>query len=227
MVQTISTKPIHSLFNQIAHRYDLLNRMLSFGLDQVWRRKVITFVPQEPNLKVLDCATGTADLALMMAQQARNITQVVGVDIATDMLKIGREKVERAGFTGCVELQAGDAHHLAFADASFDLVTVAFGLRNMPGREQALSEMKRVLKPGGRLIVLEFSMPRNWLIRKGYLVYFRHILPRIGGLISGDYKAYQYLNQSVENFDASVLSNFSAHPLSMGIATLYVSDSVA
>ena len=116
---------------------------------------------------------------------------------------------------------------MAFENASFDVVTVAFGLRNMPNRKQALSEMRRVLKPNGRLMVLEFSIPKNPVIRALYLFYFRHVLPRIGGLISGDYEAYRYLNQSVENFKAEDLNGFTAHPLCFGIATLYVADPLA
>lgn len=217
MVQTL-------LFNQIAHRYDLLNRLLSFGLDQSWRRKVLEFLPERQNLNALDVATGTADLAIMMAHHSRNVTNITGIDIATQMLRIGSNKVETAGFSGLIELQTGDAHTLAFAENTFDVVTVAFGLRNMPHRDKALSEMKRVLKPGGRLIILEFSMPENPIIRACYLLYFRYILPRIGGFISGDYEAYRYLNKSVENFDASDLKDMQAHPLCFGIATLYVSD---
>ncbi|MBL4819087.1 MAG: bifunctional demethylmenaquinone methyltransferase/2-methoxy-6-polyprenyl-1,4-benzoquinol methylase UbiE [Deltaproteobacteria bacterium] len=215
------------IFNQIAHRYDFLNRLLSLGLDQYWRKQAISFLPKSPNLKVLDIATGTADLALMMAQRHDHIERVVGVDIAKDMLQIGRRKVKEAGLCDKIHLDTGDALKLEFPNESFDAVTVAFGLRNMPNQAEAVREMRRVVKPGGRLIILEFSMPKHPIFRLIYLAYFRHILPVVGGLLSGHYQAYRYLNQSVEQFDSSVLNKMQAYPLSLGIATLYVSDSVA
>ncbi len=218
---------VHALFNQIAPRYDLLNRLLSFGQDQFWRRKVVDYLPERSDLRVLDIATGTADLALMMVQKSRQVTHVTGVDMAVQMLRLGQDKIEKAGFSACIELQPGDAHKLAFQDDSFDVVTVAFGLRNMPRRDQALSEMMRVLRPGGRLIILEFSMPKNPLIRGLYLLYFRYVLPRIGGFISGDYEAYRYLNQSVETFSSREIDHMTAHRLCFGVATIYVADKLA
>lgn len=211
-------------FNLIARRYDLLNRVLSFGIDRYWRSRVVSLLPNRQNLHALDVATGTGDLALSMARKNTNVIGVTGVDIADDMLSIGREKIDHAGFSAMIDLQHGNAENLHFKDASFDVVTIAFGLRNVRDKTQALFEMKRVLKPGGRLMVLEFSIPRNPIIRALYLFYFRHILPRVGGWISGDYEAYRYLNASVEKFDASVLSDMRAIPLSFGIATLYVFD---
>lgn len=218
---------VHALFNQIAPRYDLLNRLLSFGQDQLWRKRVIEFLPEGSDLRVLDLATGTADLALTMVRNSRQVTHVVGVDMAVEMLKIGQDKIEKAGFDACIQLQAGDAHHLGFADQSFDVVTVAFGLRNMPGKERALAEMMRVLRPGGRLIILEFSMPKNLIIRWFYLLYFRHILPRVGGLISGDSQAYRYLNESVESFSSDTIDHMQKHPLCFGVATIYVANKLA
>lgn len=218
---------VHALFNQIAPRYDLLNRLLSFGQDQLWRRQVVNYLPERSDLRVLDVATGTADLALMIIRQSRQITSITGIDMAIQMLRIGQEKVDKAGFSGCIQLQPGDAQRLAYSDACFDVVTVAFGLRNMPNKKQALSEMMRVLKPNGRLIILEFSMPRNPLVRLAYLFYFRHILPKIGGIISGDYQAYRYLNQSVEAFSSSEIDHMKQHKLCFGVATIYVADKLA
>lgn len=218
---------VHALFNQIAPRYDLLNRLLSFGQDQFWRRKVINFLPERSDLRVLDLATGTADLALMMVQKSKQVASVTGVDMAVQMLRLGQDKVEKAGYSAAIHLQPGDAHNLAFGDCSFDVVTVAFGLRNMPRKEQAISEMMRVLRPGGRLIILEFSMPKNPIIRGLYLLYFRHILPRVGGLISGDSQAYRYLNQSVESFSSKEIDHMQSHALCFGVATIYVADKLA
>lgn len=218
---------VHALFNQIAPRYDLLNRLLSFGQDQLWRKKVVTFLPQHSDLHVLDLATGTADLALILVRHSKRVVHVMGVDMAAEMLRLGQEKIEKAGLNACIDLQTGDAHHLAFKNNSFDVVTVAFGLRNMPRKEQALSEMMRVLKTGGRLIILEFSMPKNPIIKTLYLFYFRHILPKIGGFISGDYDAYRYLNQSVETFSSKEIDSMDVYPLCFGVATIYVSDKLA
>lgn len=218
---------VHALFNQIAPRYDLLNRLLSFGQDQFWRRKVVNFLPERSDLRVLDIATGTADLALIMVKSSRQVTSVIGVDIAVEMLKLGQDKIEKAGFDACIGLQPGDAHKLGFGDASFDVVTIAFGLRNMPGQSQALAEMMRVLKPGGRMIILEFSMPKNPIMRWLYLLYFRHILPRVGAMISGDNGAYRYLNQSVESFSSREIDHMQKHPLCFGVATIYVADKLA
>jgi demethylmenaquinone methyltransferase/2-methoxy-6-polyprenyl-1,4-benzoquinol methylase len=184
-------------------------------------------LPERSDLRVLDLATGTADLALMMVQKSKQVASVTGVDMATQMLRLGQDKVEKAGYSAAIHLQPGDAHNLAFGDNSFDVVTVAFGLRNMPRKEQAISEMMRVLRPGGRLIILEFSMPKNPVIRWLYLLYFRHILPRIGGFISGDSHAYRYLNQSVESFSSKEIDHMQSHALCFGVATIYVADKLA
>ncbi len=214
-------------FNLIARRYDFLNRVLSLGIDKYWRSYVVSNLPKSSNLHILDVATGTGDLALAMARANQNVVSVTGVDIADDMMALGREKIEHLGFSALIDLQHGNAENLHFQDSSFNAVTISFGLRNVRDKIKALSEMKRVLKPGGRLMVLEFSLPRNWLIRTLYLFYFRHVLPWIGGLISGNYEAYQYLNKSVEQFDASIMDDMKQIPLSFGIATLYVFDKMA
>ncbi len=214
-------------FNLIARRYDFLNRVLSLGIDKYWRSYVVSNLPKSSNLHILDVATGTGDLALAMARGNQNVVSVTGVDIADNMMSIGREKIDQLGFSAMIDLQHGNAEHLHFPDASFDAVSISFGLRNVRDKLKALSEMKRVLKPGGRLLILEFSLPQNRFIRSLYLFYFRHILPWLGGLISGNYQAYRYLNKSVEQFDASILSDMKPIPLSFGIATLYVFDKMA
>ena len=216
-----------TIFNQIAPRYDFLNRLLSFGLDQSWRKHVVQFLPSKSNLQILDVATGTADLPILMLRKCQRVTWVTGIDKAVDMLQIGHHKIEDAALDACIDLQTGDAHHLPFSDNSFDAVTVAFGLRNMHNKPQALLEMMRVLRPEGRLIVLEFSMPHHPIIRALYLFYFRHILPLVGGIISGHYKAYRYLNQSVENFSCPELAAMKAHALCFGIATIYFASKIS
>ncbi|MBH1989253.1 MAG: bifunctional demethylmenaquinone methyltransferase/2-methoxy-6-polyprenyl-1,4-benzoquinol methylase UbiE [Myxococcaceae bacterium] len=218
---------VHALFNQIAPKYDLLNRLLSFGQDQLWRKKVASLLPESSNLHILDVATGTADLAIQFFSQNHPAAQVIGIDMAEQMLRFGQSKIERLGLSEQIHLEPGDAQNLRFEDHTFDVVTSAFGLRNMPNREQALAEMMRVLKPNGRLIVLEFSLPPNALIRLFYLFYFRHILPYMGGLISGDYQAYRYLNRSVEEFSEKVFHKMRRIPLCFGVATIYVTDKLA
>ena len=192
------------MFDRIAHRYDLSNRLLSFSLDASWRKKVSTYLPLDANLHVLDLATGTGDLAISLLKNRTNIVTVKGVDISSKMIAKGKEKIAAAGLANCVDFEIGDATNLRFADNSFDVVTIAFGIRNVLDINAALHEMRRVLKPSGQLIVLEFSLPSNYLIRSIYLFYFRYLLPFFGGLLSGDKAAYHYLNQSVEKFPHGV-----------------------
>lgn len=219
------------MFNQIAPRYDLLNRMISFGTDQRWRKKVIGFFPKKTGLRYCDIGTGTGDL-LLTAIDCLGVDQFkacVGVDLADQMLEKARSKAKRFQLPQFIH---GSALDLPFWNHTFDVATMAFSIRNVSSPEKALRELYRVLDTHGRAIILEFSLPQNELIRKGYLVYFRSILPRIGGLISGNYSAYQYLNSSVEAFpygDAFLdlmkkvgFTSVQAIPLSMGVATIYV-----
>ena len=219
------------MFDRIAHRYDLLNRLLSFGRDVAWRKALVKRLPDGQGLRVLDLATGTADVLLAMAADRTRVASGLGVDPSWGMITRGRRKLVKRGLGGAFGLVRGDAMRLGLADASFDAVTIAFGIRNVDDVAAGLSEMRRVLRPGGRALVLEFSLPDNALFRTGYLFYFRHVLPRLGGLISGDSAAYRYLNETVETFpygddfltlmrDAG-FGALRAHPLTFGIATLY------
>lgn len=220
------------MFDRIAHRYDLSNRVLSFSLDASWRKKVATYLPVHANLHVLDLATGTGDLAISLLQNRTNIVTVKGVDISSNMIAAGKEKINAAGLANCIDLEIGDATKLRFADNSFDVATIAFGIRNVSDVAAALLEMRRILKPGGQLIVLEFSLPANYLVRSIYLFYFRYLLPFFGGLLSGDKAAYHYLNQSVEQFPHGVaflylleqagLSSVSQVKLTFGVASIYI-----
>lgn len=222
------------MFDRIAHRYDLLNRLLSLGQDVVWRKKVAAHLPDLAQMQVLDLATGTGDLLLTLARRNDNVAGGVGIDLAEKMLEIGRQKITRQGLDGMLRLQAGDAVQIPFDDQQFDAVTISFGIRNVLDVPRSLSEMRRVLNPGGRALILEFSLPANALLRKLYLFYFRHVLPRIGGLISGDSYAYRYLNETVETFpygeafcELMRQAGFEAvrmTPLTFGIATIYQGD---
>jgi len=218
------------MFDRIAHRYDLLNQLLSLGRDAAWRKQFARNLPQDAGLRVLDLATGTADVLITLAKDPRVISGI-GLDMSWEMLRHGHQKLARLELHPQFSLLRGDATCQPLASASFDLVTIAFGIRNVTDVTACLKEMLRILKPGGRALILEFSLPKNLLFRALYLAYFRHVLPRIGGFISGDASAYRYLNATVETFpygDAFLhlmieagFAHTTAHPLTFGIATLY------
>ena len=222
------------MFDEISPRYDLLNRLLSFGLDVFWRRQLVRFLPAQHNQKVLDLATGTADVPLTLVRCSKNIEYVVGIDLADKMLALGQKKVACAKLEYKILLNHADAAHTDFNADVFHAVTIAFGIRNMEDPLQVLREMHRVLKTGGRALVLEFSLPENKNLRALHLFYLRKIVPAIGGLISGHGEAYRYLNQTIEHFpygrafcalmEDAGLRNPQAHPLLGGIATIYVGE---
>lgn len=222
---------IAGMFDQIAGRYDLLNAVLSGGLDRYWRSRAIRTLGFTGVETLLDVCTGTADVALGAARRKAGAARVVGVDFAGAMLAHGRDKVLAGGLASRVRLVRGDAMHLPVADASVDGVTVAFGIRNVQRPEEACREMLRVLRPGGRLAILEFGLPVVPAVRPLYLWYFNHVLPRIGRVISRHEGAYTYLPQSVGSFPwgeafASMLaeagfSQVRHSPLSLGIVYLY------
>lgn len=220
-------------FDAIAPQYDKINRILSLGIDILWRKKVCSHLPVGNELKVLDLATGTGDLLGEIGKLPR-VAEVTGIDMAKEMLAIAEEKYGTAPTQAKLSFIHADASSLPFESESFDAASMAFGIRNIADPLQCLHEIFRVLKPKGRAIILEFSLPESWLIRRIYLFYFRHILPKIGGILSGNNKAYKYLNTSVESFpygdDFLALmttcgfSKVQAHPLTFGIATIYVGD---
>ncbi len=191
--------PVERMFSAIAPRYDFLNCLLSAGRDRVWRREAIRTTDIPRGGRLLDVCTGTADMALEAARQFPT-AQIVGVDFSRPMIDLGRKKVARAGLECRIQLEVAPAEALPFPAAAFDAATIAFGLRNIPDHAQGLGEMFRVLKPGGRAVVLEFATPRRRLFRSVYLWYFHHILPRIGKLVSGHPSAYSYLPESVALF---------------------------
>ena len=219
------------MFAEIAPRYDLVNRMLSGGIDVWWRHVTVSRAPPPRSGAILDVCTGTGDLALAYAAKAGPGVRIVASDFCRPMLDRGVEKSRKAGLP--VEWVEADAQELPFPAASFDLVTVAFGLRNIADTARGLAEMARVCKPGGTLAILEFSLPRNALIRNGYLWYFRRVLPFLGNAVAQNRSdAYTYLNKSVEAFPAGEalatliraagFDRVELVPLTFGIATLYV-----
>ncbi len=224
---------VRDMFNTIAPKYDLLNHTLSLSIDRGWRRRVVKIVKRSGANSILDVATGTGDLALLMARKIKE-AKVVGMDLSEMMLSVAQNKAQRYGVSDRVELQCGDAEHLSFEDGSFDCVTVAFGVRNFESLEVGLTEMARVTKDGGVAVILEFSRPRNRIFRALYEFYSSKILPRIGGLISKDRRAYEYLPASVQLFPErerfvemlleAGFSSASSKSLSFGIAQIYVAQ---
>ncbi|HEU5148417.1 MAG TPA: bifunctional demethylmenaquinone methyltransferase/2-methoxy-6-polyprenyl-1,4-benzoquinol methylase UbiE [Chryseosolibacter sp.] len=217
------------MFNNISRSYDFLNHFLSLGIDKLWRKTAIGFLkPLRPKF-ILDVATGTGDFAI----QALSLDpeHVTGVDISEGMLSMGRKKLEKLKLSHKIELEQGDSENLRFADHTFDAATVGFGVRNFEDLEKGLAEIRRVLKPGGMLVVLEFSRPRTFPMRQLYNFYFKNILPGLGRLISKDKSAYTYLPESVEAFpDGTDFENIlrkvgfketSCKALTFGISSIY------
>jgi len=221
---------VAEMFNKIAHRYDFLNRFLSGGIDRRWRKKAIGELRGINPKIMLDVATGTADMPMMMMKLLKP-DRIVGIDISEGMLNLGKQKIARAGLENSISLMAGDAESIQFPDASFDAVTVAFGVRNFQNLEKGLAEMHRVLKPGGRLVILEFSKPDSGFFLPFYRIYLRFIAPHIGKLVSGNLEAYKYLNDSVNAFpegktllgilDKTGFRDTYLKKLSMCICTIY------
>ena len=222
---------VYRMFDRIASRYDLLNRLLSFRQDVAWRNKVVSLLPEKENLSVLDLATGTGDLILSMSEKSSYFKSGVGLDMAGEMLKYAVIKAQEKNLSQNISFVRGDAVYIPFENNSFDAVSIAFGIRNVVDVQKSLQEMYRILTQNGKALILEFSLPQNRLVKAGYLFYFRHILPFIGGIISGDSYAYKYLNQTVESFpygkefctlmEKAGFSIVSEHRLTFGIATIY------
>ena len=229
-----SSSRIRRMFGEIAPRYDLLNRLLSLGIDRWWRKRTVGLVPPRGTGPILDVCTGTADLALAYWRASGRVARVVGLDFCRPMLAIGREKVRRADARG-IQLIEGDAARLPLADDTFEIVCVAFGLRNISDTDVGLGEMVRVCRRGGRVAVLEFSIPRAWPLGAVYGWYFRRILPRIGQALAGSGQgAYNYLPASVGQFPQGEallqrmrragLHHVRSHRFTFGVASLYVGE---
>ena len=222
------------MFNNIAGRYDFLNRLLSLGQDVRWRKALRKFLPSSKGQTILDLATGTADVLIVLARNNPKIHRGFGVDPAIKMLEIGRNKIKARHLDGILELQQGDAQALSFPDGSFDCVTIAFGIRNIPDLRLALLEMYRVTKQGGKVLILEFSKPENPLLKCGHWLYLQMVVPLVGFIFSGNFKAYTYLNQTIQTFPYSdrfckILKqmgfvNIEPHPLMGGVATIYAAQ---
>lgn len=222
---------VKNLFDDIAPRYDLLNHLLSLNIDKSWRRRAVREL-EAGQEELLDVACGTGDFAI--AAVRAGVKRVTGIDISAGMVDIGKRKVEALGLSGRIALEIGDSEQMRFPDNAFDAVTVAFGVRNFEHLEQGLREMCRVLRPGGKVVILEFSMPDRFPMKQLYTLYFRRILPLFGGWISGNRGAYVYLPESVMRFpqgkaflDIMGRSGFvrtARRKLTGGIASLYTGE---
>ncbi|MBB4119033.1 demethylmenaquinone methyltransferase/2-methoxy-6-polyprenyl-1,4-benzoquinol methylase [Mesonia hippocampi] len=222
-------KQVEQMFDTISEDYDGLNRVISFGIDTSWRKKVIKLVSSTTPKTALDIATGTGDLAISMAEAG--IPSVTGLDLSEGMLSIGRKKIAQKNLTDKIEMVQGDSEALPFSDNSFDAITVAFGIRNFETLENGLAEILRVLKPGGIFVILETSVPTKTPYKQGYKLYTKYILPSIGRIFSKDKVAYQYLSDSAAIFPYGKklnnilqkigFTNVEHKPQTLGVATIY------
>jgi len=223
-------KQVEKMFDNIAFRYDFLNHFLSAGIDAGWRKKAIQQLRKQNPDSILDVATGTGDMAIL-ACKLPGVKKIIGIDISDGMLELGKKKIENLGLQNRIELLNGDSEAIIFENNSFDAVTVAFGVRNFQNLEIGLNEIKRVLKPGGKLIILEFTKPKLPVIKNFYNFYLNVITPWIGKLVSKNKTAYRYLNDSVQKFPegkdfVEILNklgykNASCKTLSLGISSIY------
>ena len=222
-------KQIINLFNSISPNYDSLNRIMTFGIDIVWRKRVVRLVQKQKHNSILDIATGTGDLALSLAKLNSNI--IVGLDISKEMLSIGKQKVLSKNLNHRIKMQSGDSEDLSFKDESFDIVTISFGIRNFENIEKGLNEIKRVLKSKGTLVILETSVPKNIIVKSLYLLYVRYIIPLISFILSNNRNAYQYLSDSAiafpcgESFNNILRKNgfieVDDFPQTFGVSSIY------
>jgi demethylmenaquinone methyltransferase/2-methoxy-6-polyprenyl-1,4-benzoquinol methylase len=221
---------VKKMFDAISQEYDTLNRVISFGTDVKWRKRVVKIIGSSNPDLILDIATGTGDLAINLTKT--NASKIVGLDISEGMLQVGRKKISKLQLSNTIEMVLGDSESIPFENNSFDAVTVAFGVRNFENLEKGLSEIHRVLKPGGTFVVLETSVPTRSLLKQGYHFYTRKIVPSIGKLFSKDKSAYRYLSESAASFPYGEAFNnilqkigfidIENKPQTFGVATIYI-----
>lgn len=229
-----SRHEIWKMFDQISPTYDCVNRVMTFGFDQLWRKKLCTFLPPHKGQHILDCATGTGDQIIALLEKNPEIASVVGIDLAAAMLEIGKQKIEKKPYKDKVTFQVASALAAPFSDNHFDCVTISFGIRNVTDVMAAFQEFRRVLKPGGRVLILEGTIPHQKWLKAFHLFYLRKFLPRIGGIISRNTDAYRYLNKTIETFPqgerfcglmrAAGFVKVKANPVFGGIVTVYQGD---
>jgi demethylmenaquinone methyltransferase/2-methoxy-6-polyprenyl-1,4-benzoquinol methylase len=229
-----SREGIWKMFDQISPRYDLVNHLFSFGADLYWRRKLIRHLPHGKKLRLLDLATGTGDQLLTIVKKAKQVETALGLDLSPEMIRVGQGKIIDKPYAHQVTLMEGDATNLYLRNGAVDCVTISFGIRNVVDVEKCLSECFRVLTPSGKLLILEFSLPKNRFFRFFHLGYLRFILPYAAGWITRSTKAYKYLNKTIETFpygeafcDKMKKAGFyrvKAYPMTFGVVTLYIGE---
>ena len=223
---------VAQMFDNISENYDGLNRVISLGIDVNWRKKVVKIVGKNNPKQILDIATGTGDLALMMA--SLNPERVVGLDISSGMLEVGKQKIAKAKLSNKIEMIVGDSEEMSFEDSTFDAITVSFGVRNFANLDKGIKEIARVLKPDGTLVILETSNPTKFPFKQGYKLYTNLFLPIVGKLFSKDKVAYSYLSESANSFpfgeafnnilQKNGFSNTKDTPVTFGVATIYIAS---
>ncbi|NVK07963.1 MAG: bifunctional demethylmenaquinone methyltransferase/2-methoxy-6-polyprenyl-1,4-benzoquinol methylase UbiE [Tenacibaculum sp.] len=220
---------VAQMFDNISEDYDGLNRVISLGIDVSWRKKVVKLIGENNPQQILDIATGTGDLALMMSEL--NPEKIVGLDISEGMLQVGRQKIAKANLSNKIKMIVGDSENIPFPDNTFDAITVSFGVRNFENLDKGLTEILRVLKPGGKFVVLETSNPTKFPFKQGYKLYTNYILPIIGKLFSKDKVAYSYLSETANTFpfgkafnnilQKNGFKNAKNIPVTFGVASIY------
>lgn len=220
---------VAQMFDTISENYDGLNKVISFGTDAKWKKRILKMVQEKQPTTILDIATGTGDLAILFSTTSAQ--EIIGLDISQGMLEIGKQKIQAKNLNDKIQMVLGDGENIPYANDYFDVITVAYGVRNFENLERGLAEILRVLKPGGQLLILETSVPTQFPFKQGYYVYTNFVMPMIGKLFSKDQKAYQYLSTSAQNFPfGEVLNNILRKigfidvqhlPQTMGVATIY------
>jgi len=218
------------IFDKISNRYDLINRVLSLGNDMRWRKKLIDHLPLKSDLSILDVATGSGDQIIALLKSYK-VKQLIGIDLSNEMLLVAKEKLKN---TENVAFEIASAEKIPYSNESFDVVSCSFGIRNVADVEKSIFEMNRVLKADGKLMILEFGIPKNPIVKFFHLTYLRHILPVVGGLLSKNFSAYSYLNKTIESFPfgekfCDIMRKFpfksvKAHPLNFGSVMLYIGE---
>lgn len=233
----ISRYEVWRMFDKISPKYDFLNHFLTLGLDIYWRKQLIKHLPKTKNLTLIDLATGTGDQLITIIKKAKHVMSGLGIDLSLEMIRLGQKKIIDKPYAHQITLTEGNATDISLKSESVDCVTISFGIRNVECVDKCLKESHRVLTPGGKILILELAVPKNPLIRPLALFYMRFVLPLIGGLISGQRKAYKYLNKTIETFPSG--ENFckilkkhdffqvKALPLSFGIVNLYTGEKLS
>jgi demethylmenaquinone methyltransferase/2-methoxy-6-polyprenyl-1,4-benzoquinol methylase len=226
---TSKKNQVREMFDTISGNYDGLNRMMTFGIDRSWRKQVVELVSKTNSKKILDIATGTGDLAIMLAEIDNS--EVTGLDLSPGMLEIGKQKVFAAGLDNQIDMVIGDSEKLPFEDNSYDAITVSYGVRNFEDLNKGLLEINRVLRPGGILVILETSLPTKFPYKQGYNIYSKTLLPLLGNLFSKDKEAYSYLSNSAKAFpfgkefnkilEQNSFAKVTDKPVTMGVSTIY------